>query len=205
MNGKLRILLADDHFVVRMGIASLLSFEQDMEVVGEADTGRRAVRRAKELKPDVVLMDLMMPELDGAEATRQIKDELPDTKVLILTTFGESHDIVRALENGASGALIKTEDQTHLLKAIRTVAAGGRAISREIQATIDANAAGEQLTARQIEVLAYVAKGLTNREIGDLLGISGESVKDHLSGAFRRLGASNRSEAITLARNRMLI
>ena len=131
--GKTRILLADDHLVVRMGIASIISFEPDLEVVAEADTGEEAVALARAHKPDVVVMDLMMPKLSGADATVAILQENPAVRVLILTTFGTSEDMRRALDAGAAGGLVKSSSQAEIIAAIRAVAAGQRVLSPEIE------------------------------------------------------------------------
>ena len=131
--GKTRILLADDHLVVRMGIASIISFEPDLEVVAEADTGEEAIALARAHKPDVVVMDLMMPKLSGADATVAILQENPAVRVLILTTFGTSEDMRRALAAGAAGGLVKSSSQAEIIAAIRAVAAGQRVLSPEIE------------------------------------------------------------------------
>ena len=132
---KTKILLADDHSIVRMGISALLAYESDLAVVGEAEDGEEAVELAKRHKPDVVLMDLMMPRLDGVEATRRIREELPSCKVLILTTFGTSADVSRAIASGASGAVVKDIGKDEIVDAIRRVASGEKVFSAEIEQT----------------------------------------------------------------------
>ena len=203
--GKTRILLADDHLVVRMGIASIISFEPDLEVVAEADTGEEAVALARAHKPDVVVMDLMMPKLSGADATVAILQENPAVRVLILTTFGTSEDMRRALDAGAAGGLVKSSSQAEIIAAIRAVAAGQRVLSPEIEHALGTTAEPPLLSMRQLEVLNLAAKGFTNREIGEILGIGVNGVKAHLKVIYTRLGAASRTEATSLAINLRLI
>ena len=202
---KIRILLADDHSIMRVGLASLLSREKDMTVVGEAETGEEAVAKARELKPDIVVMDLMMPEMDGVEATRRIKAERPDSKILILTTFGTSADVARAMAAGASGAIMKDAETDDQLAAIRAVAAGGKAFSPGIEKALNELQPTPDLTDRQLLILESVTRGLTNRDIATMLGISADAVKQHLAAIFSKLGAANRSEAISIALRKHLL
>jgi len=203
--GKTRILLADDHLVVRMGIASIISFEPDLEVVAEADTGEEAVALARTHKPDVVVMDLMMPKLNGADATVAILQENPAVRVLILTTFGTSDDMRRAFDAGAAGGLVKSSSQAEIIAAIRAVAAGRRVLSPEIEHSLGTAADPPPLSIRQLEVLNLAAKGFTNREIGDILGIGVNGVKAHLKLIYTRLGVASRTEATSIAINLRLI
>ena len=203
--GKTRILLADDHLVVRMGIASIISFEPDLEVVAEADTGEEAVGLARTHKPDVVVMDLMMPKLSGADATVAILQENPAVRVLILTTFGTSDDMRRAFDAGAAGGLVKSSSQAEIIAAIRAVAAGRRVLSPEIEHSLSTAADPPPLSIRQLEVLNLAAKGFTNREIGDILGIGVNGVKAHLKLIYTRLGVASRTEATSIAINLRLI
>ena len=202
---KLRILLADDHLVVRMGIASILSFEKDIEVVGETDNGADAVRLAHELKPDVVLMDLKMPQLDGADATVQIHAADPQVKILILTTFGTSAELKKAMDGGASGALMKNSSQTELIEAIRDVMSGKLVMSGEIRHSIMDMKSTPEMSQRQLEILNLVAKGFSNREIADIAGVSLETVKDHIKKILLKMGAGSRTEAAALAVNMNLV
>lgn len=199
MKRKIRILLADDHLVVRMGLAAIIGIEKDMTVVGEACDGREAVRLAAALKPDVIVMDLMMPKLGGADATEAILKANPAAKILILTTFGTSDELRRALNAGAVGALVKDSAYKQLIGAIQHTASGKRMISPEIERQLKASEQEPELTPRQIEILTYVAKGLNNREIARQIGIGPDCVKAHLKTAFARLGAASRSEAVVLA------
>ena len=188
-----------------MGIASLISYESDMTVVGEAETGLEAVALARELKPDIVIMDLMMPKLNGAEAAERIRKSDPDVRILVLTSFGTSPDIRRALNAGATGVLLKSSSQEDILSAIRSVMSGKRIVSPEIASTLSLTDDRPELSARQIEVLNLAAKGFSNADIGRILGISVNSVKDHLKTIFARLDVTSRTEATALALSQNLI
>ena len=201
---KLRILIADDHSLVRIGLKSMLGFQPDMEVVGEAPDGKRAIELATELKPDVVVMDLMMPGMNGADATKGVMEASPGTRVIVLTSFGSASDLARAVDNGASGAQSKEESTDRLLDAIRIVAAGGTAFSPELRQTIEDEAAQPPLTAKQTEILQSVVLGFSNKEIAAQFGISPESVKKHMSAILGKLGASSRAEAVGIALRRQL-
>ena len=211
---KIRIILADDHSIMRIGIASLLSREKDMEVVGEAENGEEAVALVRELKPDVVVMELMMPGLSGAEATRQIAaggaadsglapEALP--KILVFTSYGTSADLARAVMNGASGVLLKNAPTRDLPQAIRKVVAGEKVLSKEVEALVNEASAMPCLTGRQLKLLELAARGFTNKEIADQINVSLITVKKQFSDIFARLDVSNRSEAISLALQRQLI
>ena len=200
-----RILLVDDHALLRRGLADLIRYEKDMSVVGEAGDGETAVNAAVNLKPDLVVMDLMMPVVDGVEATRRIKAVLPSTHVLILTTFGTSADVARAISAGATGAIMKDASTDEQLAAIRTVAAGGTVFSPEIQRSMDETPKPPDFTDRQLEVLQSVVDGLGNKEIASKLKISTDAVKQHLNAICTKLGASNRVEAVSIALRRHLL
>ncbi len=210
---KIRILVADDHSIMRVGLVSLLSREKDMTVVGEAETGDEAVAKARALKPDVVVMDLMMPTLSGAEATRQItsvaaEDETPDEtppRVLVFTSYGTSADLARAVLNGASGVLLKNAPTRDLPQAIRKVFAGEKVLSKEILALVNDESSMSHLTDRQLQLLELAARGFTNQEIADQMQVSLITIKKQFSDIFARLNVSNRSEAIGLALQRQLI
>ena len=210
---QIRILLADDHSIMRVGLTSLLSREKDMTVVGEAETGEEAVALARELKPDVVVMDLMMPTLSGAEATRQIttpaakeaSENEPHPRVLVFTSYGTSADLANAVLNGASGVLLKNAPTRDLPQAIRKVFAGEKVLSQEIQALVDEGSSTLQLTDRQRMQLELAARGFTNQEIADQLNVSLITIKKQFSEIFARLNVSNRSEAIGLALQRNII
>lgn len=205
MTNKTRILLVDDHIVVRTGIATMISLEKDLLLVGETDTGLDAVRLARELSPDVVIMDLLMPVMDGAHATAEILKATPATKVLILSTFSASPEMRLAMHAGAAGALIKTSTREQIVSAIRRVAAGERVVSDEVEQALSRGSNMPQLSPRQLEVLNLVANGYTNRDIAHHLQIGSESVKEHMKNIFLRLGVSTRAEAASLAANMQLL
>jgi len=200
-----RILIADDHAIVRMGLSSLLGMQDGFEVVGDAEDGDAAVKRSLELKPDVVIMDLMMPKKDGAAATAEIHAALPGTKILVLTTFGTSDGIANALNAGATGVLMKSSPNTELVAAIRTVVAGGMAISDEVERLMEEDPPAKALTPRQMQILEAMTRGLTNQEIALALGIREDRVKDHVNVIFTKLGAANRTEAVAIALRKQLL
>ena len=173
--------------------------------VGEAGDGEAAVEAAVRLKPDLVVMDLMMPVVDGTEATRRIKEALPDTRVLILTTFGTSAEVARAVAAGATGAIMKDASTDEQLAAIRTVAAGGTVFSPDIRRTMEENPEPPVFTQRQLQILESVTRGLGNKEIANQFGISTDAVKQHLNAICTKLGAANRVEAVSIALRRHLL
>ena len=199
MNNTIRVLIADDHTIVRIGLRTLLAAEDDIEVVGEAKNGEMAVREAMRLSPDVVIMDLMMPKMDGAEATAALHEKLPGTKVIILTTFGSSDGIAHAIESGASGALMKTADDAALISTIRSVASGKTVISPDIKRLLAEDPPIPVLTSRQTEVLQSMMRGLTNRDIAKQLGIRQDGVNEHVAAILAKIGAANRTEAVAIA------
>ena len=204
-NRKIKLLVVDDHAVVRIGLVALFNREQDMTVVGEAENGEQALSAIRKLSPDVVVLDFMMPKMDGAEATAAIHAEFPDVKILILTTFGTSDGIAHALKSGATGAIQKNITSEKLVDAIRRVAAGGSVISPEIKQSLKSEPPIPSLTQKQKLILHSVTRGLSNREIATQFGISTNGVKDHLNAIFTKLGASGRSEAITIALRKHLL
>ena len=205
----IRILLADDHAFVRQGTRELLEQQEDLEVVAEADNGRQAVQLALKERPDVVIMDFAMPELNGIEATRQIKAVASAIKVLVLTAYDSEQYVFAFLEAGAAGYLLKDVSVDELVRAIRAVHAGESmlhpAIARKVinhfsqpqqkQSTGDLL---EQLTEREVEVLRLAAKGMSNRDISRELNISIRTVQTHLSNVFNKLGVGSRTEAVVL-------
>ena len=199
------VLLVDDHALIRRGLADLIRYESDLKVAGEAANGQEAVEAARKLNPDIIVMDLMMPEMDGVEATRRIKADRPDSRILILTTFGTSADVARAMAAGASGAMMKDAETDDQLAAIRAVAAGGKAFSPGIEKALNELQPTPDLTDRQLLILESVTRGLTNRDIATMLGISADAVKQHLAAIFSKLGAANRSEAISIALRKQLL
>ena len=205
MKQKIRVLIADDHTIVRIGLATLLGAEKDIEVVGEAQNGEVAVKEALRLEPDVIIMDLMMPKKDGAEATAELREKLPSAKIIILTTFGASDGIAHALESGAAGALVKTADDDALVATIRAVAGGETVISSEIKRLLAENPPIPKLTPRQIEVLQSMTRGLTNRDIAKQLGIRQDRVDEHVAAILTKIGAANRPEAVAIALRKHLL
>ena len=195
----LRILIVDDHLVVRMGLSALISLAPGMSVVGEAEDGESALELVGKLHPDVVVMDIMMPRMNGVEATARIAAAHPEARILLLTTFSASGEVVQALDAGACGAIVKDSSQKDLVAAIRAVAAGSRVVSPEISRTIAGVSSKPQLSERHRTILDYVAKGLSNPEIGKLLGIGPDCVKAHLKIIYSRLGVATRAEAVAFA------
>lgn len=202
---KIKVLLADDHLVVRMGLAAIISLEKDMTVVAEASDGLEAVRLAAETHPDVIVMDLMMPKLGGAQATAEIVAANPEVKIIVLTTFGGSVDVKRALNAGAKSALVKATSQTDLIDAIRRTANGEAVVCSEIGNTLESDDGALNLSDRQLEILAYVAKGLNNREIAEVMHVGNDCIKAHLKAIFSKLNVTSRSEAAAYAVNRNLV
>ena len=200
--GTIKVLIADDHSVVRMGLASLLGTAKDIEIVGEAIDGADAVRKALKLCPDVVVMDLVMPRKSGVAATEEIHAAAPEIKILILTTFGTSDDITRALKVGATGAIMKSASNRELLATVHAVAAGRQTISTEIAGLIKNDPPLPELSQRQREILDAISRGLTNKEIAKMLDISLESVKSHIKVILEKLDAASRTEAASIALRR---
>ena len=202
---KIKVLVADDHAIVRIGLKSVLDYETDIEVVGEAKTGIEAVQEAERTQPDVIIMDLVMPRKDGVSATREIHARFPNTKILILTTFGTSDGIAHALEEGASGAMMKTADDEKIVSAIRRIARGETYISPDIRRQLEENPPVPKLSPRQTEVLTMIANGKSNKEIAALLGIRIDSVEDIANALYAKLGVSNRAEAVDIAHRKHLL
>ena len=202
---KTKILIVDDHAIVRMGLASLLGTRPEYEVVGDAGNGETALRKAARLKPDVILLDMVMPGMDGAETTRRLVADNPQSRILILTSYGTSDGIARALEAGALGAVIKTLDFKDLVKAIQNVAAGKKYVSAEVQEMLNASQPVSSLSPRQNEILQCLARGLNNTDIATQLGISRSVVKEHEMALYAKIGAANRTEAVTIALKKHLL
>lgn len=199
------ILLVDDHAVMRMGLASLLETCGDVEVIGDTGDGESAVKKALKLRPDVVLMDLVMPEMDGIETTQRLLEKWPEANVLILTTFATSDGINRALEAGAKGAILKNSDLKGLRAAIHDVAEGKRHCSAEVEQIMTDDPPIPELSSRQQEILNSIVRGLSNPDIARQLGISLPMVKEHLTSLFAKLGVANRTEAVALALRKQLL
>ena len=212
---KIRIMIVDDHPIVREGLAAILR-RNDFEIVGEAADGRTAVKRALNLKPDLILMDLRMPEMGGVEAMEKIRAADPNIKFLVLTTYDTDEMIVGALEAGASGYLLKDAPREELFTAIRTVARGEALLQPSVAARLlqrmtsakgkaTATPPEEELSAREIEVLQLVARGQANKEIAARLNITEATVKTHLAHIFQKLAVNDRTEAVTVALQRGII
>ena len=202
---KTTVLIIDDHAILRMGLASLLNAKSGIEVVGDAANGRTGIQKALKLQPDVVIMDLMMPGMDGAETTRQLLARAPGNKVLILTTFGTSDGISHALQAGAKGAIMKNCDFGELVTAIRSVAKGEEYLSPEIKRIISKDPPIAPLSPRQAEILQSIVRGLSNPDIAKQLGISLDMVKEHTESLFQKLGVANRPEAVAIALRKHLL
>jgi DNA-binding NarL/FixJ family response regulator len=204
----IRIVIADDHPIFRAGLQGLLSAQDDFEVVGEAANGREAVAVVRHTSPEVLLMDLQMPELDGVSATREIKQVAPATRILILTTYDSDGDILRAVEAGATGYLLKDTPREELFRAIRATARGDSVLSPSVASKLVGRARGpvnRSLSAREIEVLTLVARGISNKIIGKDLRISEATVKTHLLHIFEKLGVDDRTAAVTAAMERGML
>jgi DNA-binding NarL/FixJ family response regulator len=205
---KIRILITDDHPVVREGLAGMLAGQPDFEVVGVAEDGDTAVRLHGKLSPDVTLMDLRMPGLDGVGAIDAIKNQSPAAHILVLTTYDSDADILRAIEAGATGYLLKDTPREELFRAIRATATGESVLAPTVATRLMTRMrapAEESLSAREIEVLQLVAKGNSNKEIGKALHISTATVKTHLIHIYNKLGVDDRTAAVTSALEKGII
>lgn len=204
---KIRVMITDDHPVVREGLSAMLSREKDIEVVAEAANGNEAIEKARDLKPDIVLMDLRMPEVDGVEAMRRIRTENPDIKFIVLTTYDNDEYIFQGIEAGARAYLLKDSPREEMFKAIRVVSEGGSmiepavagkvldrfaALSRQVQIP-------ETLSEREVEILKLIAQGTSNKIIATSLNIGESTVKTHIQSIFNKLGVNDRTEAVTEA------
>jgi DNA-binding NarL/FixJ family response regulator len=203
--GTIRIMCVDDHPLVRKGVASILANEPDMELVAEASDGREAVEKFREFHPDIVLMDLRMPSMDGTEATRAIRHEDPDARIIALTSYDGDQDIYRALEAGVRGYILKEMVHTEVVKAIRTVLSGKRLMPPEVAERLSEYFPQVALTPREVEVLSYVARGMANKEIAHKLGTANGTIKMHVQNILEKLGASDRTHAVTIAIERGIL
>lgn len=198
----IRVAVIDDHAVVRMGLKYAISLESDMEFVGELTDGEGAAAFLVTEKPDVILLDIRMPKVDGLAALASMLAVKPSVKVIMLTTSEADEDIYRAIKLGAKGYVVKDRDSDSILRAIRQVAAGGKCFPDEVMKLFHERAMTPDLTAREREVLEVMAKGLSNQEIGEVLSISPESVKIHLKHIFEKLGVTKRVECALVAQRR---
>ena len=201
----IRIMIVDDHPLLRIGIAAILEGQRDMLLVAEAENGTEAVALHKTVRPDVTLMDLQMPQMNGVDAITGIRRDTPRARIIVLTTYAGDEQALRALRAGAVGYLLKNTLRKELLDTIRAIHAGRRHIPADIAQQIAFHAADDSLTAREIRVLGYVAAGKANKEIAWLLSISEDTVKAHLRAVFAKLDASDRTHAVTVALKRGII
>jgi DNA-binding NarL/FixJ family response regulator len=195
----IRILLADDHFVVRMGLVALINTQPDMCVVAEATNGQQALELFRQHQPDVTLMDLRMPQMDGVEAITAIRKEFPNSRFIVLTTYDGNEDIYRALQAGARAYLLKDMLGNTLLDAIRAVHAGHRRIPQQVADRLADRMFREELSAREMQVLKLIVKGKSNKEIASTLGVVEGTVKIHINNILSKLGVSDRTQATTFA------
>lgn len=201
----IQLIIVDDHKVVRSGVKALIETESGLEIIGEASDGREAVAKVKAMEPDLVLMDLVMPEMDGVEATRRITEEGMELKILILTSFSEEERIIQAIKAGASGYLIKDASPDELVRAIKDTYRGESTLDPKVAGTVlrsmqkEKDEPAEELTEREIEVLELIAKGLPNDDIANELYISERTVRSHVSNILGKLNLQNRTQAALYA------
>ena len=202
---RIRILIVDDHPMLREGVANVIQMQPDMDLVGEASDGVEALEKYRRQLPDVVLMDLRMPNLNGLEATRRIRSEFPGSRIVVLTTYSGDVQALQALKAGAAGYLLKSTLRKEMLDAIRVVHSGRRYVPPEIANEIAMHAGYELLSHRETEVLRLIALGNSNKEIGRHLVITEETVKAHVKGIFEKLDVTDRTHAVTVATKRGML
>lgn len=200
----IRLLIADDHAIVRFGLTTLLQYENDIEVVAQAEDGESAVEAVRQHRPDVAVVDLAMPGIGGLEAIHRIRESVPETKIVVFTSFGTSEDLARAIELGVEGITLKDAGNDRLLKTIRAVVAGESVIPRELRCTRRPEQPID-LSDQEREVLAAIARGLTNKDISAMTGLSKDIAKHLISELFAKLGVANRAEAAALAIRKQLV
>ncbi|MGA3033367.1 MAG: response regulator transcription factor [Terracidiphilus sp.] len=203
--GKISVLCVDDHPLMRVGIVAVIRHESDMDLAGEASTGREAIQLFQELRPDVTLMDLRLPDMSGIDALIAIRAQFPSARVIVLTTFEGDAEIRRALDAGAQSYLLKSFPRKQILETIRKVYAGKRQVPPEVAAQLAEHIGNELLSGREIQVLERIATGKKNGEIATLLFITEETVKNHVKHILEKLGASDRTEAVTIGLRRGII
>jgi two-component system, NarL family, response regulator LiaR len=207
---RLTILVADDHPVVRQGLKTFLALQPDIDVVGEAATGEEAVERAAELRPDIVLLDLVMPDLGGIEAAGRIREESPETKVIVLTSYAEDENVVPAIKAGVAGFLLKDVEPQELAEGVRRVHRGEAVLhpaiaARVLREVVEPQADRDVLTARELDVLRLLGRGLANKRIAQELGIAERTVKAHVSSILAKLGLTDRTQAALYAVREQLV
>ena len=204
-SGRIRILTVDDHPMLREGIAAVLANEEDMELVAEASNGREAIEQFRANRPDVTLMDVQMPEVNGIDAILKIREEFPDARIIVLTTYSGDAQAARAIKAGASGYLLKSMVRKELIDTIRTVHSGKKRIPSEIAIELAEHHSDDSLTEREMEVLREVAAGNANKMVAQLLHVSEETIKAHMKNILSKLGANDRTHAVTIAVKRGII
>jgi len=202
---KIRVLIADDHYIVRLGLTALVNTEPDMEVIAEAADGAQALELFAKCAPDLALLDMRMPVKNGIQTTLEIRNRFPAARILMLTAFDGDEEIRKALEAGAQGYVLKSSSGEKLIPAVRAVAAGQRWIPAEVAVRLASRNSFEKLTARELQVLQELAKGLANKEIAEVLRITEHTVKDHLKSILGKLRVADRTEAVTTAVQRGII
>jgi DNA-binding NarL/FixJ family response regulator len=202
---KIRVLAVDDHLLLRKGIAAVIDEEEDLILAGEAATGKEAIERYRELRPDVTLMDLQLPDMNGIDAINAIRSEFPTACIVVLTTYRGDIQALRAFHAGARGYLLKSMIRKELLETIRIVHSGRRHVPPEIAAELAEHVAMDQLSEREIEVLRKVARGISNKIIADDLQVTERTIKAHMSSILCKLGANDRTHAVTIAMKRGFI
>ena len=205
MSDPIRILTVDDHPLLRDGIAALVSTQSDLKLVGEASSGREAIEQYRKLRPDITLMDVQMPGIDGIEALIAIRSEFPNARVIVLTTYKGDVQVKRALKAGAQAYILKNLLRQELLTAIRDVHAGRKRIGQEVAAQLADHLGDDQLTSREIDVLRLIAQGNSNKLIASELSLSEETVKGHVKNILSKLAANDRTHAVTIAIKRGII
>jgi DNA-binding NarL/FixJ family response regulator len=202
---KIRILAVDDHLLLRKGIAAVIEEEEDLTLVGDAATGNEAIERYRQLRPDVTLMDLQLPDMNGIDAINAIRGEFPAACIVVLTTYRGDIQALRAFHAGARGYLLKSMIRKELLETIRIVHSGRRHVPPEIAAELAEHVAMDQLSEREIEVLRKVARGISNKIIADNLQVTERTIKAHMTSIMCKLGANDRTHAVTIAMKRGFI
>ena len=205
MADKLRIMLVDDHYLVRMGLASIIALEPDMTVCAEASTGEQAQALFRAQRPDVTLMDLRLPGMSGTDTVQAIREEYPEARIVMISTYVCDEEIYGALQAGAMAYLVKSVQREELMRAIRKAAAGQRHIPPEVATRLADRVSGSQLSTREVEVLRFLVSGRRNREIASALDIAEGTVKLHVSSILSKLGATDRTEAVTRALQRGIV
>ncbi|MGC9944555.1 MAG: response regulator transcription factor [Verrucomicrobiota bacterium] len=205
MDKKIRIMVVDDHFVVRIGVAESINLEADMSVDIEASNGQQAIARFREEKPDIVLMDVKLPDMSGIDATNEICKEFPDASIIMLSTHSNEEDIYRSIQAGAKTYIFKSAPREELIETIRAIYSGEHRISPAIGARLAARARRAELTGRELEVLKLVADGKSNKEIGGALDLAEITVKIHVGRILAKLNASDRTQAATMALRRGIL